>query len=222
MKKSLFAGLAVGALMLGFAGTVSAYTINYISASATDGSVLTTKNSWATVYDFNKIGGTFPATILDATYVTGFSSGVYAAPATAKDFNHIDSTQYLTIGGGKTTTIKFSASENYLGLFWGSMDSYNTLELWSTITNSLVLSLTGSDVTGGTAANGAQYSSPTNRYVNIYTTDLFDKIVMKSRSNAFEIDNLAVGTSPVPEPATMLLFGTGLIGLASAIRRKRS
>ncbi len=36
-------------------------------------------------------------------------------------------------------------------------------------------------------------------------------------------DNLmGRGTAPVPEPATMLLFGTGLIGLAGVVRRKRS
>lgn len=34
--------------------------------------------------------------------------------------------------------------------------------------------------------------------------------------------NFFKGSSPVPEPATMLLFGTGLAGLAAVGRRKRS
>ena len=35
------------------------------------------------------------------------------------------------------------------------------------------------------------------------------------------IDSVSLNTSPVPEPATMLLFGTGLAGLAGVTRRKK-
>ena len=40
--------------------------------------------------------------------------------------------------------------------------------------------------------------------------------------NLGNITGFVVEVAPVPEPATMLLFGTGIAGLAGVVRRKRS
>ena len=52
-------------------------------------------------------------------------------------------------------------------------------------------------------------------------TDL-TSIQFLSNNNAFALDNICVTTTtaPVPEPGTMVLFGSGLIGVGGALRKR--
>lgn len=131
-----------------------------------------------------------------------------------------DTTPYLTVPSDKSSgsaELSFGTTYNYFGLFWGSMDNYNSLSFYNG--TNLVASYTGSDVANPNAANGNQSAPSTNSYVNFLDLPDFDKVRFTSTSYAFEVDNVAVG-HVVPVPGSLLLSGIGLAGL-SRIRRRR-
>jgi hypothetical protein len=175
----------------------------------------------------------------DAGAVLGSSSTVYAAPflsggnglhfgsggATQADGQ--DATTFLTTGTG-TVTLSLGHAEMYIGLLWGSVDSYNSMSFYR---NGVLIGtgdgngfITGSDVTA--QANGNQGAAGTY-YVNINSTVAFDTVVMTSTSNAFEFDNVSFNATPIStsEPSTILsasIAGLMALGYSHNQRRRRA
>jgi PEP-CTERM motif len=130
-----------------------------------------------------------------------------------------DQTNYMAVLGGKSETIAYSSLMTRFGLYWGSVDTYNSLTFYEGDT--LVATITGSDVAPPMTANGGQTDYASNGYVWITALPQFDRVVAASSSNSFEFDNVVAG---VPEPSTwaMLLLGFAGLGYAASRRSKAS
>jgi hypothetical protein len=189
-------------------------SINYNHAIAGD-LTLTTPYSGAIVdnFDSGRPGWTYTG---NGAIVTGSASGLYAAPFNSSFMSSPDATHYLTVPrnftNGNWAMVDFGgATYNALGLFWGSVDSYNTIQFLKGGIPVTGGTWTGSQVISPGVANGNQSAPSTNLYVNFLDVPDFDAVRFTSSQPAFELDNLAV--VPVPVPAAFLL---GMLGLGAA------
>lgn len=130
-----------------------------------------------------------------------------------------DPNEYVSSGIG-SVTMKLPNASKYFGLLWGSVDSYNSLQFYSA--GKLVGSLTGTDVQ--TNAGGFPGINGTV-YLNVDSAVAFDEVVASSQWYAFEFTNVAFdppASTAVPEPSSLIMLGSGLLGLALLLRARRT
>lgn len=143
---------------------------------------------------------------------TGSNGTIYANPAG-------DTTQYYAVGPseGSPASIAISAFDR-VSLYWGSIDYYNTISFLGA-GGTAFASFTGAQLVGG-SPNGAESHTVTFTLTPTERAEVTG-ISFSSSVNAFEFDNLAIGSAPEPATWATLLLGFGLTG-ATLRRRGRA
>ncbi|MEH2293125.1 Npun_F0296 family exosortase-dependent surface protein [Nostoc sp.] len=216
-------------LSLALVGTavvfMSANPAGAVSLSTSSG--ISSTEPGAVTVDFNK--GVAPTSAVaqysspsgTPTVVTGTVPNQYAQPLG-------DPTPYLTIspvssnvpGNTGSVTISFIQALDYFGLYWGSVDKYNSIAFFNGST--LLNTFTGAQVPG-TTASGSQTSPQDNVFVNFFADQgqTFNKVVLSSSDIAFESDNHSYRLASVPEPtATLGLLAFGVMSAGLFVKRK--
>jgi fibronectin-binding autotransporter adhesin len=140
------------------------------------------------------------------------SLGLYAEPLG-------DKSKYLAILGGRQETLTYHHDMDRFGLYWGSVDAYNTISFFDG--KKLVESFTGSSIIP-LIANGNQIAFSSNRYVEFTSLPWFDRVVLGSSQNSFEVDNISASAAPEIATWAMMLVGFAGIGFVAYRRAKKS
>jgi hypothetical protein len=226
---------ASAAMMMGLRGIVgvAALLVTFAAAAPASADVITfTPSSYGVTgaggINFNSAAagsiGSFTVDGVTFTNLGPSSTSVIQAGSNgqgAMPYNLLPTDQYASVLGGGDLGIKFG-STNTIGFYWGSIDSYNSIEFFDA-KNGLVGTLTGAQVSP--LADGDHVNYASNQYLTFTdTTGTFSSVQIFSGSNSFEFDNFkAPPVSAVPETSTwaMMILGFFGVGLA-AYRRKRN
>ena len=141
--------------------------------------------------------GDFYSVTLDAMFSGSGNAGVVngsgpnsLAPFVGPSPGQADTSDYLSVGAFGSETITFATEQNAFGLYWGSVDSYNTLSFYNGAV--LVASYTGAEILPMLAGNPGNFAD--NGYVEFANLGSFNEVVLGSGANAFEVTNISSGT----------------------------
>ena len=201
MKKRFLAALATGLLVVGMGGVAQAVPCSDTSTGVfVDGSsiVLTCENGTGSNDSESAVDGFF---------------GV-------SDWVKLDKTDEPESGDSGNVDTDLWTGDFTL------TDGYFTLydDIWTDFSSLMVVlkdgGVTDSSVDPPTTVQWSAYllTSPELAYDWIYGYNDNDKLKNISHLTLYGVP----GSNPVPEPATMLLFGTGLAGLAAVARRRKN
>ena len=109
------------------------------------------------------------------------------------------------------------AKIDYIGLYYGSIDSYNDLHFFDGEIE--ITAITGSEILDENGHNGSWTEPGANVYVNVdfAPEEAFTAFEFRTDGIAFEMDNIVIGLTKrpdrIPEPASLLLFAFALLAL---------
>lgn len=142
--------------------------------------------------------GNFYSAALDATFsgsgnvriinasIPGVGVSLFLGPLPGSP----DTTNHLVIGASSVATITFASDRNAFGLYWGSVDAFNSISFYDGTT--LVASYAGTDVISLLSRNQGPFTA--NSYVEFSGLHPFDSVVLETgNANAFEVENISAG-----------------------------
>jgi len=122
--------------------------------------------------------------------------------------------------GAYNYTFSFSGDDVVKGFGIWIFDDYTALADSFTMT---VMGIDGTSWTSGVLdANPGETDHAIEGFLGVTLVDGIQSVTINNTgSGVFHLDHMQIASSPVPEPATVLLFGIGILGLAGISRKRK-